>query len=167
MITEIYTVTFFGHRTVDRLEIIEKYLETEIVKLIQEKEYTEFLVGRDGEFDIIAASCITRVRKNYRSDNSSMTWVLPYSTADLRKNVDEYGAYYDSIEVCEEASRSHPKNAITKRNRSMIDRADLVICYVEHASGGAYQAMKYAEKTGKRIINIVETVDPQFRSFPD
>ena len=68
----------------------------------------------------------------------------------------EYEDYYDSIEICEEASRSHPKAAITKRNQSMIDRADLVVCYVEHESGGAYKAMKYAEKTGKTVINIAD-----------
>ena len=36
----------------------------------------------------------------------------------------------------------------------MIDRADLVVVYVKNESGGAYQALKYAEKNEKRIINI-------------
>ena len=36
----------------------------------------------------------------------------------------------------------------------MVDRADLVICFVKNGSGGAYKAMCYAEKAGKKIINI-------------
>ncbi len=36
---------------------------------------------------------------------------------------------------------------------NMIDRADLLICYVEK-NGGACQTMKYAVKKGKKVINI-------------
>lgn len=39
-------------------------------------------------------------------------------------------------------------------NRSMVDRSDLVVCYVEHESGGAYQTMAYAGKSGKTVINL-------------
>ena len=153
---ETFTVTFFGHRYVERITNIEYNLEEIIGTLLREKEYVEFLVGRDGEFDQIVASCITRCKKKIRDDNSSMTWVLPYPTADMTKNIKEYEAYYDDIEICEASSKSHPKAAITKRNRSMIDRSDLVVCYVEHESGGAYKAMKYAEKIGKSFINIAK-----------
>jgi len=40
------------------------------------------------------------------------------------------------------------------RNREMVERADLIICYIEHNRGGAYQAIQYAEKRGKTIINL-------------
>ena len=40
----------------------------------------------------------------------------------------------------------------------MIDRSQLLICYVEHNKGGAYTAMKYAEKLGSEIINLAERV---------
>lgn len=153
---DVFTVTFFGHRYVDQILKIECVLEDIIDKLLREQEYVEFLLGRDGEFDLIVASCIKKCQKRIRDDNSSMTWVLPYSTAGLSNNMKEYEDYYDSIEICEEASRSHPKAAIIKRNQSMIDRSDLVICYVEHESGGAYKAMKYAEKAGKTVINIAD-----------
>lgn len=45
------------------------------------------------------------------------------------------------------------------RNREMAERADLIICYIEHQSGGAYQAVQYAEKLGKTVINLAEEVD--------
>ena len=48
---------------------------------------------------------------------------------------------------------AHPKAAITLKNHYMIDNSDLVIVYVEK-KGGAYSAMKYAEKQCKEIINI-------------
>jgi hypothetical protein len=51
------------------------------------------------------------------------------------------------------------EGAIQKRHQCMIDRADLVVIYVNHSSGGAYQAMHYAERKGKRILNLAEVVD--------
>ena len=41
----------------------------------------------------------------------------------------------------------------------MIDRADLIVVYVNHLSGGAYQAMQYAEKKGKRILNLAKITE--------
>ena len=52
----IYTVTFFGHRYIDNFFIIEEKLEPILKDLIKQKEYVEFLVGRDGEFDQIVSS---------------------------------------------------------------------------------------------------------------
>lgn len=153
---EIYTVAFFGHRYIDQFAVAETGVEEIVRKLLESKEYTEFLVGREGDFDQIVSSTIKRLKRSGRDDNSSLTWVLPYPTAELENNEKDYEKYYDNIEVCEESSRSHFKGAIQIRNKNMVDRADLIVCYVEHQSGGAYQTIKYAEKQGKHIINLAE-----------
>ena len=62
--------------------------------------------------------------------------------------------YYDEIEICPESHVAHFKAAMQIRNRSMVDRSDLVICYIEHNSSGAYQTMQYALKQEKEIINL-------------
>ncbi|MEE0945882.1 MAG: hypothetical protein U0M42_07745, partial [Acutalibacteraceae bacterium] len=59
----IFTVAFFGHRYIDNLLRVEELLEREIIKLIDEKEYVEFLVGRNGEYDQCASSMVYRIRK--------------------------------------------------------------------------------------------------------
>jgi hypothetical protein len=38
----------------------------------------------------------------------------------------------------------------------MIDRSDLVVCWIQHKSGGAYKTIQYAEKQNRRIINLAE-----------
>ena len=48
---EIFTVAFFGHRYIDNPFRIEERLEEHIYRLLAEKEYVDFLVGHDGEFD--------------------------------------------------------------------------------------------------------------------
>ncbi|MBQ7990354.1 MAG: hypothetical protein IJ251_04825 [Oscillospiraceae bacterium] len=58
--------------------------------------------------------------------------------------------------MCAESSTAHPKSAIQVRNRSIVDRSDLVICCIQHKSGGAYQTVQYAKKQGKNIINLAD-----------
>lgn len=152
----LYTVSFFGHRIIEDFNRAEKKAKVIIRELILQKEYVEFLVGRGGDFDQIVSSAVKRLQRRIRADNSSLVWVLPYSTAQLRNNEESFQAYYDEIEICDAAQNSHPKRAYQIRNRKMVDRSDLVVFYVEHNSGGAYQTLRYAQEKGKRIINLAE-----------
>ena len=151
---EIYTVSFFGHRQLDDFMEAERRLEKLIRELLAEREYVEFLVGRNGDFDQLAASTVLRLKRTVRDDNSSLVLVLPYLTAEYVNNQDSFESYYDEIEVCQAAAGGHFKSAIQTRNREMVDRSDLVVCCIEQDKGGAYQTMQYAQKQGKKIINI-------------
>ena len=150
----IFTVAFFGHRYVDDILKVERLLEKQIREIIDENEYVEFLVGRNGGFDQCASSTVLRVRKIHRDDNSALVLVLPYPSAEYINNEKSFHDYYDDVEISYAASIAHPKSAILIRNREMIDRADLVICYVERARGGAWRAAEYAAKRGKKVINL-------------
>ena len=158
----IYSVAFFGHRYVDNIIKVENLLEEQIRKLIDENEYVDFLVGRNGDFDQCVSSSVLRVRKNHRDDNSSLVLVLPYPTAEYLNNENYFLDYYTDVEISHAASVAHPKSAIQIRNREMVDRADLIICYIEHEKGGAWQTVEYAIKQGKTVINLAnenETVN--------
>ena len=47
------------------------------------------------------------------------------------------------------------KLAIIKRNEWMIDKADLIVAYVNTEYGGARRALTYARRRNKSIINLV------------
>ena len=157
-VLDIYTVAFFGHRYIDNPSKVEALLEEQIRKLINEKEYVDFLVGRNGEFDQCASSTVLRVRKNVRDDNSALVLMLPYPTAEYLNNEEYFHDYYTDVEISYKASKAHPKSAIQIRNREMVDRADLIICYVKENEGGAYSTIKYAKRQGKSIINLAENI---------
>ena len=146
----IFTVSLFGHRKMDDLRRLNEQLAPIIKKLIKTKPYVSFLIGRNGEFDEYAASVIKRAQKELGKENNDITLVLPYTVADIAY----YEKYYDSIIIPESLYGAHPKSAITLKNRRMIEQSDLVIFYVEHEKGGAYAAMKYAEKLNKEMINL-------------
>lgn len=155
---KVYTVSFFGHRRIYDPIRIERQLENVVRNLLLEKQYVEFLVGRDGNFDLLVASVIRRCKREYRSDNSSLVWVLPYMTADFRDNEEAYYEYYDEIEVF---SGTHYKAAFQQRNRSLIDRSDVAVFYVERREGGAYSTMKYAATQAMETINLYDILEDQ------
>jgi hypothetical protein len=48
-----------------------------------------------------------------------------------------------------------PKRAcIVKRNQWVIQQADVIISFIKYPMGGAYNALQYAQKKNKRIIEI-------------
>lgn len=153
---EICTVAFFGHRYIDNIYRVEKILENQIRKLLDENEYVDFLVGRNGDFDQCASSSVFRVRRDYRDYNSSLVLVLPYPTAEYINSEEYFDKYYSEIEISYAAAKAHPKAAIQIRNREMVDRASMIICYIEKKKGGAWQTVEYAIKQGKKIINIAD-----------
>lgn len=152
-----FTVSFFGHRILDNPLGVENALDRLIQKLLREKDYVVFLVGRDGDFDQLVSSVVHRCQRTIRSDNSALVWVMPYLTAEYRDNEESFREYYDEIEVCEESVGKHFKAAFQIRNRYMIDCSDFIVFFVQKANGGASQAMRYAKKAGKIIVNIAET----------
>ena len=151
---DIYTVSLFGHRHIEQGALVEERLESLLYDLITGKEYVEFLIGRDGEFDLLASSVIKRCIKKYGRGNTSLVLVLPYMRAEYRDNEAAFHDYYDEVEICEEAARAHFKAAIQIRNRCMVDRSDLVVCCIQHQSGGAYKTVQYAQRLGKRVIEV-------------
>ena len=151
---KIYTVSFFGHREIENASEVEQRLDRILHDLITQKQYVEFLVGRNGEFDLLAASAIRRAVRQYAYGNTSLILVLPYMTAEYRDNEQSYLSYYDEVEICAESSEAHPKSAIQVRNRCMVDRSDLVVCCIQHKSGGAYKTVQYAIKKRKQLRDL-------------
>ena len=145
-----YRVAMFGHRDFCSTREIEAKLHDILSDLIRTKPYLEVYIGRNGEFDLFAASIVKRIKKELDNSSCSVTLVLPYKV----KDIEYYEKYYDDIIIYENEERLHPKAAIAKRNGWMVENSDLLICFVDHNSGGAYKALQYAQKLGIKTINL-------------
>ena len=155
---EVYTVSFFGHREMGYFRIAEDKVEDLIYKLLQEHNYVEFLVGRDGDFDQIATSAVLKAKHSYAENRCDITWVMPYEKAEYTKNAEDFEKYYDYVEVCRESEKVHYKQAMQVRNRCMVDRSDLTVFWVEREKGGAYLTMKYAEDEQANMVNLAANI---------
>ena len=112
---EIYRITFIGHRRICGLSDLEDRIERIVRKMILEKQFVELYVGRNGDFDIFAASAIKRAQKAIGHHNSALILVQPYSMKDDTY----YENFYDELQYPIDR-KSHPKSAITKRNEWMV-----------------------------------------------
>lgn len=147
-----FKIALFGHRDLSLHKTVEKGLATIFSEIMRTQDIVEVYIGRNGEFDIFAASVIKRIMKNLGTRNVTMTLVLPYKN----KNIEYYENYYDDIIIPESVEKVYYKKAITERNKWMVENCDQIIFCIERESGGAYNAFKYAEKLGKSIINLAK-----------
>ena len=147
---EIYRIAFIGHREIYGHYLLEDQIEQIARDKLYEKEYVEFYVGRNGDFDISVAAAIKRAQNAVGHHNSCLILLQPYPMKD-----DEYyEKFYDEVQYPVD-SKIHPKAAITKRNQWMVENAELLIAFVEEGrKGGALTTLKYAEKQGIDIINL-------------
>lgn len=149
---QVKNVVLFGHRELYEHAKVEKKLSVILRHLALTNPYVEIYMGRNGEFDTFVASIIKQFKKVSGFENIGMTLVLPYE----HKDIEYYAQYYDSVFIPESLHGIHPKRAITERNKWMVNKCDLLICYVKHGYGGAHTALKYAKNEGKKIINLAD-----------
>lgn len=136
----------FGHR--DVFQNIDKEL-CEAVQKAMEMGCNVFYTGAMGDFDRCFSSAVRKQGKKIK-----LVCIKPYMSNELNTNKEYYNCMYDDIIIPDELAFVHYKSAITKRNRWMIDNSDVVIVYAIRNYGGAYDAMRYAERQNKTIIRV-------------
>ena len=139
----------FGHR--DVLEKIDDAVYAAVLKAA-ERGCDIFYTGAMGEFDSLFSSAVRKVKNTY--PKIKLICVKPYFTNDLNINGEDYSALYDDVIIPDDLADIHPKAAIKYRNRWMIDHSDIILIYTKRTYGGAYEARKYAERIGKKIVNF-------------
>ncbi len=103
------------------------------------------LTGGYGAFDLFAANCVS-CAKQYAA-NIKNCLVVPYlPKKSCEENFDEI--IYPPLE------NVPPKWAISHRNKWLVGKSDIVICYISHTWGGAAEAVNYARKKNKPVINL-------------
>lgn len=147
-------ITFCGHSDY----ISSKEDEEKILSLLAERvgdRPADLFLGGYGRFDAFALSCGRKYQKDH--PNVKLVYITPYMTENYRKTRLPYDKKnYDEI-VFPELERVPLKFAVSHRNKWMIERADLVIAYVWHGWGGAYQTYQHAKRRRKEIFNLADS----------
>ena len=139
----------FGHRNV--FENISSKLDNAVEEAITQG-CEIFYTGAMGDFDSLFSSAVRSAKKVY--PHIKLIGVKPYFTNDINTDKDYYTALYDDIIIPDELAGIHPKAAIKARNRWIIDNSDIVLIYTVRNFDGAYEAKRFAERNGKRLIKI-------------
>lgn len=140
----------FGHRELYRN--IDEELKALIIDLIEHEGVTLFMTGGIGQTDGKFSSVVRELKHSYKQ--IELVLVKPYFSGELNTNKEYYEIMYDDVIIPDELAGCHYKSAITKRNRWMIDRSDFIIDCTYRDFGGAVDAIKYAKRTNKTVLEI-------------
>lgn len=134
---------FFGHR--DAPSELRDTLRETVVKLVEERDVTEFYMGNNGNFDRMALSVLKELSEMYPQINYYVVYAyIPQKDGENFTHT----LYPEGIETV-------PRRfAIDHRNRWMVGQADIVVAYVRHSYGGAAKFVDMAERRGKDIIDL-------------
>ena len=128
--------TFFGH---SQCPDLRSELRDAVMRLAGDG-VDMFYVGDNGRFDAQVRSVLSELGLRYGV-------VLAY----LPKGG---GADFDDTMFPEGLELVHPRYAIERRNRWMLERSDYVVTYVHHGWGGAAKFAALAERQGKWMIRL-------------
>ncbi len=134
--------TFFGHKACYGLDADIVY--DAIERLILQGVDT-FYVGNQGGFDAMVYSCLKQLRKAYPHIHVSV--VLAYLPTQRREGEDMSDTMYPEIE-------GHPKFAIERRNKWMVDVSNYCVCYINRTWGGACKFARMAKRCGLQVMNL-------------
>ena len=112
----------------------------------------DMYLGGYGNFDSLAYGCCKKYQKTH--PNVSLVFVTPYLTETYKKNHLEYEKNKYDLILYPEIEEKPLRYAIIYRNRWMVQKADIVVCGIDHGWGGAYRAYQYAKKKEKTLFNV-------------
>ena len=136
------TCTFFGHR--DTPKEIEPTLRSALIDLIENKNATVFYVGNHGNFDAMVCRQLEDLSKTYPI---KYYFVLAYMPGK-NDTPDEHSILPEGIETV-------PRRfAINYRNKWMLTKSDIVVTYVIHNFGGAWEFKEMSARLRKFVIEL-------------
>ena len=147
---------FTGHRDINRehLSSLADWLEQTVEALIA-SGVTEFCAGGALGFDMFAALKVIEKKQKYGFVKLHLFLPCKNQNAFWHENHKTAYAYVlknaDSISY---ASEKYTTGCMHKRNRDMVNTADVCVAYCAKHSGGTYYTVCAAQKKGLQIINF-------------
>lgn len=145
------TCFFIGHR--EAPDSLLPILDAEVERHITEFNVMDFVVGRYGRFDSMAASCVKAAKK--RHPEVTLTLLLPHHPYDQPIPTP---SGYDATFYPPGMETVPKRAAIVRANRYMVDHSDFLIAYVWHPASNARELVEYAKRRkdqGKIRVSIL------------
>ena len=114
-----------------------------------------FLCGVAKGFDLSAAESVISLKTVY-PDVELVACIPCASQYSSLSRVDKR-RYFRILSFCSETvelSETYYNGCMHVRDRFMVDNSNIVLCYLRERSGGTYYTVKYAEKCGKKVIEL-------------
>ena len=159
------TCAFTGHRpqhlpfgmneSDERCVRLKEILKEEIINLIEAENVTHFITGMALGVDLYAAEIVLDLKARYPS--ITLERAIPCETQAVKWSMAQRERYYDIAAQCDKETmlQSHySPDCMDKRNRYMVDQADVLIVVWDGSPSGTGKTVRYAHQQGKSVTVI-------------
>ena len=119
--------------------------------------FCRFYSGGARGFDLLAAERISAMQA--RHADIRLLLALPHPGQSSRWTDKDITRYEYTIYRADEThvlSQHYYHGCMMVRNRYMVDRSSLCLCYLNKASGGTKSTVEYAAKKGLQVVNLAK-----------
>lgn len=150
-----HTVCFTGHRAISRSDEQLRPQLDELLELLYQQGYRDFLCGGALGFDMIAADHVVRLREKH--PDVRLIFCLPCADQSAKWNRADCSRYERLLYLSDETRVLSPRyydGCMQARNAYMVDRSYLCVAYMAHLRGGTLSTVRYAISQDVPVINI-------------
>ena len=151
------TCCFSGHRHLRGAEAVLREKLRDTIAGLYSRGYRRFICGGAVGFDTLAASAVID-SKLYFPDIKLILFIPCRDQASrwTDDRINEYNRIYRAADGREVLYESYVPGCMQARDRAMVDKSSLCVCFMTHKGGGTAYTVGYAEKQGLEIINLAE-----------
>lgn len=154
------TCCFSGHRRLPKDQgLLEQRLEETIIQLI-EKGVIYFYAGGALGFDMLAEKTVIRLKKTY--PNIQLFLALPCVHHEAKWKdaaVEQFKRITRKADRVIYTSTEHYfDGCMQQRNRYMVDRSGICVCYLHNRASGTGYTVDYARKKGLPVFNLYDNL---------
>lgn len=146
----------FGNNELDaRCVALKAKLREQIVELIEQENVRHFISGMALGIDLFAAEIVLDLKTDYPV--ITLESAIPCETQAIKWTVAQREQYYEiaARRDNETMLQTHyTPDCMDKRNRYMVDHADIILAVWDGKPSGTGKTAMYAQSKGKVIIKV-------------
>ena len=159
------TCAFTGHRPQklpfgfneadERCTALKKLLRTKIIEYIETEHVTHFISGMALGTDMYAAEIVLGLKASY--PGITLESAIPCESQAAKWSEALRDRYFDIASKCDKETliqTHYSPDCMDKRNRYMVDHADVLIAVWDGSPSGTGKTVRYAHQQGKSVTVI-------------
>ena len=150
------SVCFTGHRIIapEDLDSLSLSLQ-KVLECLYQRGFRDFFSGAALGFDVLAAEHVLELRSHH--PDVQLHLAIPCSSQADRWRTDDchrYERLLYNADATHVLSKQYYEGCMQVRNRFMVDRSALCLCYLRHMKGGTMSTVSYAMEQSCPVLNL-------------
>ncbi len=127
------------------------------IRALAARGCTTFLCGMARGCDTYFAEAVLTLREAGEVSNGKLIAMLPCPSQAERWSARDLARYRVLLERCDEVNvleAAYTSGCMLRRNRAMVDAADVLLTVFDGGEGGTAATIRYAERRGLEIVSM-------------